>query len=1038
MNLQDFGNALKDTYTAMNMESRRRAEDYIKHLSTQQGFGPMVMDFVMQPHQSTFYSRQAAAVQLKNFIRPKRKNPMSKGQWQRQVHPQDKTYIKQKILQAINVSEYQIKSVLGHIFYDIIDAEFPGEWNPIPEVLSYFQAGNNDKLLTGLIALEKLTKLYAGATQEVHRRPLEQMVKEFFPILIPLNEALLEEKNLQNMDCAVLRMKIMIIYNNVLGTAYVPQAMDTSNDNYSMARVVMEQLNRVMIIPVTRDPSQGGYSSPLFDEKKYAGYTIYSLASRFVGLLGKEENKTKPFADWWLKNFGIPFLNTHLELIKRHQSEPLPEFIINRSLYYIERVINHPEIYHHFIKPKIRFFFNDVLFPFVCYSSEDDELYQNAPKEYLSFEFSVPEGDDFSCRVAALQCYKSLLIVQNATEQFWEFILFITDEFKNLRAPERKFGAYYLLGNTKSCSWGFLPYRQDMEKYMMQHIVPDLTNAIPFLQAHAFWVIGQHFDGLTRYQDHAMVTGIVCDHIMDNNIITRCSAGIALAQLMQQHNMAEMLQPKLNTILSQFIEFMKTIDSPLIITALGEIIETNGPQVVPFALNILKTITTQLTESLKDTDEGDSLEKCINYLHTLLNLLRALRDSKHLFEPIEFHVIPLIKQLLLEDEDLNFKEDGFELLTFLTFNAPTITPELWQCYPIIFDSYYKHELRWFFDHMIAPLDNYISYGTEEFLSSPRYLNLLMTLLRTFLEDDQIDQRDLRSPIMLLSTLLQACKGRLPRATFLEILNNVVVLYEIADLPKLSRLLMNALGDCFAYDSQLVFEHLISKNLLDGVISKWLDEIPNLKSDYERKVAVLGITSILNNDLMKLPMFIQNNTCRLLVNCVVMLMTNHQNKLEAEHKQFVLEKSKQELLTMFSQNRKDASIKDAVQSLLEAESRGDINETMVSLRDSPYFQEVIKNVHEPEGNESDDDIALFDDATITTAIDSVNEFFVFAEMCFRLSTQYPQIFHQQIMANLDQKISHDLHDILNSYVQQNQHLVPALTAVFRNKGSVKLT
>ena len=63
-----------------------------------------------------------------------------------------------------------------------------------------------------------------------------------------------------------------------------------------------------------------------------------------------------------------------------------------------------------------------------------------------------------------------------------------------------------------------------------------------------------------------------------------------------------------------------------------------------------------------------------------------------------------------------YYEDVLEILSYLTYYSPVLSPRLWELFPLIYCAFNE----WAYDYlenMVTPLDNYISRGTDVFVSS---------------------------------------------------------------------------------------------------------------------------------------------------------------------------------------------------------------------------------------------------------------------------------------------------------------------------------
>lgn len=57
-----------------------------------------------------------------------------------------------------------------------------------------------------------------------------------------------------------------------------------------------------------------------------------------------------------------------------------------------------------------------------------------------------------------------------------------------------------------------------------------------------------------------------------------------------------------------------------------------------------------------------------------------------------------------------------EILSYVTYFTPTISPEIWALWPLLMASLREWAVD-YFENMLVPLDNFISRGTDRFLTA---------------------------------------------------------------------------------------------------------------------------------------------------------------------------------------------------------------------------------------------------------------------------------------------------------------------------------
>ncbi|CAN0485257.1 unnamed protein product, partial [Discosporangium mesarthrocarpum] len=113
----------------------------------------------------------------------------------------------------------------------------------------------------------------------------------------------------------------------------------------------------------------------------------------------------------------------------------------------------------------------------------------------------------------------------------------------------------------------------------------------------------------------------------------------------------------------------------------------------------------------------------------------------------------------------------------LLFLRPGISPALWKLFPMMYYAWqsFAYDL---ITNIAAPIDNYISRGTEMFLAGveadgTRYVEMVLDMCSGVLGDDRQSEVEAKSAAQLLMVLLHHCIGGLDNyiSSILSVLKN---------------------------------------------------------------------------------------------------------------------------------------------------------------------------------------------------------------------------------------------------------------------------
>lgn len=119
---------------------------------------------------------------------------------------------------------------------------------------------------------------------------------------------------------------------------------------------------------------------------------------------GSPGNVNKPYAEfseWYLQTFSSGILEVLLRLLDAYRGGSwLPPRVLQQTLNYVNQAVSHALTWR-LLKPHMCAIIQDVLFPLMSYSQEDEELWSVDPHEYIRVKFDVFE--DFVSPVTAAQ-----------------------------------------------------------------------------------------------------------------------------------------------------------------------------------------------------------------------------------------------------------------------------------------------------------------------------------------------------------------------------------------------------------------------------------------------------------------------------------------------------------------------------------------------------------------------------------------------------------------------------------------------------------
>ena len=132
----------------------------------------------------------------------------------------------------------------------------------------------------------------------------------------------------------------------------------------------------------------------------------------------------------------------------------------------------------------------DVVFPLMCHSDKDQELWDCDPSEYIRQKNDIYE--DLVSPVSAAQAMLATCVRKR--RQMLEKVMGIVMTVLNTPNvnPRHKDGAFHMIGSLGSILIKKEAYKEQMEAMLIQYVFPELQSQHGYLRSRAFWLL-QHF-----------------------------------------------------------------------------------------------------------------------------------------------------------------------------------------------------------------------------------------------------------------------------------------------------------------------------------------------------------------------------------------------------------------------------------------------------------------------------------------------------------------------------------------------------------------
>eukprot|EP00731_Ephydatia_muelleri_P006488 Em0003g736a len=582
MDVQTFIQALENTLVPT---LREQAESFLEGVTRLPDFTPCLLQIVMD-EAVPIASRQAGAVYLKNCIFKYWKDRDS-GDTDVDFYtiPEHaKAIVREHVVNAIIQTPSIISRQLCVCLEQILKHDFPTKWTGIVTTVHAYLASSNEATWLGsLQALYQLSKKYKFKKQE-ERLEYTAAMKTILPLLYQRMIGVLANHSLVSVTFQHHILKIF--YATMQYTLPLDLINDTTLPSWM---IVLQTIVERPLPPEAAEVEED--DRPQLEWWKCKKWAMHILG-RFYDRYASPQNIEKcytAFSDYYLKTFnaGVIHCLMHQLEVKRQGNYVSPRVLQGIFNYFVESV-EHGGSWK-LLKPHFFTIFTDIVFPMMCYSKEDEQLWQDDPYEYIRMKFDIFE-DLVSPLVAAQHFLTNCCAKRkNILDPVMAYCVHILDTPAEQRDPTRKDGALHVVGSVADILLKKKMYKDQLESMLVTHVFPEFQSPHGYMRARACWML-HYFSEISFASDANLQFGlqqVVNCLTGDKELPVKVEAAVALQYLIKHQSIAEScIQPCVRLIIQELLVVIKETENDDLTSVLQELIETYSDQISDVAVSL--------------------------------------------------------------------------------------------------------------------------------------------------------------------------------------------------------------------------------------------------------------------------------------------------------------------------------------------------------------------------------------------------------------------------------------------------------------------
>ncbi|KAI9372100.1 armadillo-type protein [Aspergillus egyptiacus] len=987
-----------------NADIRRQAEIDLKYAETQPGFINALLD-ILQGEQVNAV-QLSAGVYLKNRIN-RGWSPAEESPLRAPIPEQEKPGFRERLIPALVSTPPNVRAQLVPLLQKILQHDFPENWPGFLDITMQL-LGTNDanSVYAGLQCLLAICRVYRFKAGD-KREEFDKIIEHSFPQLLSIGSKLVDE---ESVEAAEMLRIVVKSYKHAIYFELSPhlQSHQQTIDWCTLfLRIIAKQppANSMMESKEERELSHW------WKCKKWAYANLNRLFIRY----GNPTTMTKSsspdysqFAKSFISNFAPEILKGYLQEIDKYVSKGqwLSNPALSYTLIFFEECVKPKAMWDH-LKPHMENLIAHFVFPILCQTDEDIELFQTDPSEYLHRKLNYYE-EVSAPDVAATNFL--ITLTKNRKKQTFSILTFvngIVSKYESAsddqKLPREKEGALRMIGSLASVILGKKsPIADQVEYFFVRHVFPEFRSPHGFLRARACDTL-EKFEALD-FQDPNNLMIIyrnILESMTDSELPVRVEAALALQPLIRHDVIRTSMQQNIPQIMQQLLKLANEVDVDALANVMEDFVEVFSAELTPFAVALseqlrdtyMRIVSELLERNASKGEEdtyGDFLDDksitALGVLQTIGTLILTLESTPDVLLHLETILMPVIS-ITLENKLYDLYNEVFEIIDSCTFAAKSISPTMWQAFELIHKTF-KAGAELYLEDMLPALDNYVAYGSQQLVQNPAYLAAIVGMVEDIFRDEKVGGVDRICGCKLAETVMLNLRGYVDQyiPVFIELAMRVINAGEART--KSYRLhLMEMVINAIYYNPVLSLQVLEAKGWTNKFFSTWFSNIDNFRRVHDKTLSIVAISSLLTLKPADVPASVQQGWPRLLQGVTRLFHTlpaaiKHRDEATKES-DFQYEEEEDE----DEGNDWDGEVEWAEGDEAEAGLEGDIPDESAAYLD--FLNKEAQKFGSFAGDDDDDE--LDEESLLETPLDKVEPYGLFKQVFLNLQQEQPQLY-----------------------------------------------
>ncbi|KAK2759341.1 hypothetical protein FQN54_002819 [Arachnomyces sp. PD_36] len=1008
-----------------NADTRRQAELDLKYAEEQPGFPNALLDILQGEQESGV--RLSTVVYLKNRINRGWAPPADQQAIHKPIPDDERVGFRNRLIPTLASSQPQVRSQLVPVLQKVLQHDFPEQWPDFMDLtVQLLNTNDANSVFAGLQCLLAICRVYRFRAGE-KRTDFDKIVEISFPQLLNIGNGLVEETSLEAAE--MLRI-VVKAYKHAIYFELPPHLMEhqvTVNWCTLFLRIIGKEIpaNTLPDDPDEREQNHWWKS------KKWAYANLNRLFIRYGNPTTITKNSTPDYTQFsktFISTFAPEILKGYLNEIDKWVSKGqwLSKPALSYTLIFLEECVK-PKLMWDNLKPHMENLISHLIFPILCQSDEDIELFESDPSEYLHRKLNAYE-EVGAPDVAATNFLVAL--TKSRKKQTFSILTFVNGVVskyesapEDQKQPREKEGALRMIGSLASVILGKKsPIADQVEYFFVRHVFPEFRSPHGFLRARACDTL-EKFEQLDFKDPNNLMVIYrnILDSMADPELPVRVEASLALQPLIRHDVIRASMQQNIPQIMQQLLKLANEVDVDALANVMEDFVEVFSTELTPFAVALSEQLRDTYMRIIRDILErnntkgddeayGDFLDDksitALGVLQTIGTLILTLESTPDVLLHLETILMPVIT-ITLENKLYDLYNEVFEIIDSCTFAAKRISPTMWQAFELVHKTF-KAGAELYLEDMLPALDNYVQYGSDMLIQNPSYLRAVVGMVEDIFHDEKVGGVDRICGCKLAETLMLNLRGHIDPyvPVFINLAMGVILNGEVKARSYRIHLMEMVINSIY-YNPHLALQVLESNDWTNKFFSAWFSSIEMFKRVHDKKLSIAAISSLLTLRAGDVPTSVQQGWPRLLQGVTRLFQTLpaalKQREEATQESDFTLEDDHEGI-------DEDNDWTGEVEWTDRDEAEGPDQD--VADESAAYLEFLDQEAQKFSNIPDDDNDELNEESLLETPLDKVDPYVMFKHVLMDLQQQQPELYE-----SLTKILNPDEQQVIQSVVQE---------------------